>query len=102
MTYTCFDGRAARLCTASSPTLEADTWEKHGLAFPDLPDVWSKSGSIVARVPSAPRPPAPPARLRLRARLVSRPARPSQYRPDSPPVAARSAPPRRACRGMSD
>jgi len=82
MTYTCFDGRTARLCTASSPTLEADTWEKHGLAFPDFPEVWSKSGSIVARVPSAPRParPArsapPPRPLRLTPReSVAVPAR---------------------------
>jgi predicted GH43/DUF377 family glycosyl hydrolase len=48
MTYTAFDGQKARLCVATSPDLR--TWTKHGLAFPAMPDLWSKSGAIVCRV----------------------------------------------------
>lgn len=48
MTYTGYDGERARLCVATSSDLR--TWTKHGLAFKSMPDLWSKSGSIVCRV----------------------------------------------------
>ncbi|AIE87939.1 glycoside hydrolase family 130 protein [Fimbriimonas ginsengisoli] len=48
MTYTAYDGVKARLCVATSSDLR--TWTKHGLAFPEMPDLWSKSGAIVCRV----------------------------------------------------
>ncbi len=48
MTYTAYDGDKARLCVATSHDLRA--WTKHGLAFPHMPGLWSKSGSIVCRV----------------------------------------------------
>ncbi|KAJ1487501.1 glycosyl hydrolase [Baffinella frigidus] len=63
LTYTCYDGRTARLCIATSKDLEPETWVKHGLAFPQYPDAWSKAASIVSR-----------------------------YLPDAPPVAARCGP----------
>jgi len=47
MTYTAYDGKTARLCVASSNDLLV--WEKHGLAFPNHEDLWSKSGSIVGK-----------------------------------------------------
>lgn len=48
MTYTAYDGKRARLCVATSRDLH--TWTKHGLAFREMPDLWSKSGAIVCRV----------------------------------------------------
>ena len=48
MTYTAYDGRKARLCVATSTDLKH--WTKHGLAFKAMPELWSKSGSIVCRV----------------------------------------------------
>lgn len=48
MTYTAYDGVKARLCVATSPDLR--NWTKHGLAFKAMPEIWSKSGSIVCRV----------------------------------------------------
>jgi predicted GH43/DUF377 family glycosyl hydrolase len=48
MTYTAYDGIKARLCVATSPDLRV--WTKHGLAFPAMPDLWSKAGAIVCRV----------------------------------------------------
>lgn len=52
MTYTAYDGKLARLAVATSDDLKH--WTKHGLAFGAADsgryaDVWSKSGSIVAR-----------------------------------------------------
>jgi beta-1,2-mannosidase len=52
LTYTTYDGKTARLCTATSSDLQ--TWKKHGLAFGKAyggkyQDTWSKSGSIVSR-----------------------------------------------------
>lgn len=52
MTYTAFDGGAARLCVATSSDLRV--WHKHGPAFArayggKYRDLWSKSGSIVVR-----------------------------------------------------
>jgi predicted GH43/DUF377 family glycosyl hydrolase len=46
LTYTAYDGTLARLCVATSPDLR--TWTKHGLAFRNYPDLWSKSGAIVS------------------------------------------------------
>lgn len=46
MTYTAYDGHTARLCIATSHDLLH--WHKEGLAFPDHPQLWSKSGAIVA------------------------------------------------------
>lgn len=46
MTYTAYDGHTARLCIASSRDLLH--WTKHGLAFPDTPNLWSKSGAIIS------------------------------------------------------
>jgi predicted GH43/DUF377 family glycosyl hydrolase len=46
LTYTAYDGVLARLCVATSPDLRR--WTKHGLAFKDYPDLWSKSGAIVS------------------------------------------------------
>lgn len=43
MTYTAYDGRAARLALATSNDLV--TWDRRGLVFPRLD--WSKSGAIV-------------------------------------------------------
>jgi len=48
MTYSAYDGIKARLCVATSTDLR--TWTKHGLAFPEMPDLWSKAGAIVCRV----------------------------------------------------
>lgn len=45
LTYTAYDGNLARLCVASSPDLLH--WTKHGLAFKDHPELWSKSGAII-------------------------------------------------------
>ncbi len=45
LTYTAYDGSLARLCVATSPDLVH--WTKHGLAFKDYPELWSKSGAIV-------------------------------------------------------
>lgn len=47
MTYTAYDGIKARLCVATSSDLVH--WTKHGLAFPTMPELWCKSGSIVCR-----------------------------------------------------
>jgi beta-1,2-mannosidase len=47
LTYTSYDGNLARLCVATSRNLEQ--WTKHGLAFKDHEDVWSKSGAIVTK-----------------------------------------------------
>lgn len=48
MTYTAYDGKTARLCVATSSDLRE--WQKQGLALPDQPDTWSKSGAIVSRL----------------------------------------------------
>lgn len=48
MTYTAYDGHLARLCIASSHDLQH--WQKHGLAFPDQPHRWSKSGAILTEL----------------------------------------------------
>lgn len=48
MMYTAYDGVKARLSVATSSDLVS--WEKQGLAFPEMPEVWSKSGSIVCEV----------------------------------------------------
>jgi predicted GH43/DUF377 family glycosyl hydrolase len=48
MTYTAYDGHKARLCVAISTDLR--NWVKHGLAFPTMPGLWGKAGSIVCRV----------------------------------------------------
>lgn len=45
LTYTMYDGRTARLATATSTNLWS--WQKQGPAFPQMPDLWSKAGSIV-------------------------------------------------------
>ncbi|MBX2947290.1 MAG: glycosidase [Cyclobacteriaceae bacterium] len=45
LTYTSYDGNIARLCVASSTDLIH--WTKHGLAFKNHPELWSKSGSII-------------------------------------------------------
>lgn len=45
LTYTSYDGSLARLCVATSNDLV--NWTKHGLAFKDHDDLWSKSGAIV-------------------------------------------------------
>jgi predicted GH43/DUF377 family glycosyl hydrolase len=52
MTYTAWDGKAARLCVATSPDLYH--WTKRGLAIGNCRggkyrDTWSKSGAIVCR-----------------------------------------------------
>jgi len=48
MTYTAWDRKTARLCTATSKDLL--NWTKHGSAFVDgTRDVWSKSGAIVVK-----------------------------------------------------
>lgn len=47
MTYSAYDGQKARLCVATSTDLR--NWTKHGLAFPEMPDLWSKAGAIVCR-----------------------------------------------------
>lgn len=47
MTYSAYDGQKARLCVATSCDLR--NWTKHGLAFPEMPDLWSKAGAIVCR-----------------------------------------------------
>jgi predicted GH43/DUF377 family glycosyl hydrolase len=46
MTYTAYDGHTARLCIATSRDLLH--WTKQGLAFPDTPNLWSKSGAIIS------------------------------------------------------
>jgi predicted GH43/DUF377 family glycosyl hydrolase len=43
LTYTAYDGEAARLALASSPNMRS--WTKHGLVFPDRG--WSKAGAII-------------------------------------------------------
>lgn len=43
LTYTAYDGKAARLALATSTDLV--NWKKHGLIFPDLE--WSKAGAIL-------------------------------------------------------
>ena len=48
LTYTGYDGKTARLLTATSRDLV--TWVKHGPAFDgELRDEWTKSGAIVCR-----------------------------------------------------
>lgn len=48
LTYTGYDGKTARLLTATSKDLR--TWQKHGPAFEgDMREEWTKSGSIVCR-----------------------------------------------------
>ncbi len=48
LTYTAFNGRKGRLCTAASADLV--TWKKHGPVFGGrYADMWSKSGAIVCR-----------------------------------------------------
>jgi beta-1,2-mannosidase len=47
LTYTSYDGNLARLCVATSNNLEQ--WTKHGLAFKDHENLWSKSGAIVTK-----------------------------------------------------
>jgi predicted GH43/DUF377 family glycosyl hydrolase len=44
LTYTAYDGRTARLAMAISRDLHS--WEKHGLALPDLG--WTKSGALLS------------------------------------------------------
>jgi predicted GH43/DUF377 family glycosyl hydrolase len=50
MTYTAYDGKAARLCLASSKDLK--NWTKHGLVLGEgkYRDIWSKSGAIVSEL----------------------------------------------------
>lgn len=49
MTYTAYDGKLARLLTATSTDLKS--WKKHGLVLKGkFTDTWSKSGAIVSRM----------------------------------------------------
>ncbi|QHT62369.1 family 43 glycosylhydrolase [Paenibacillus lycopersici] len=45
--YTSYDGAKARLCIASSPDLV--DWTKHGRAFGEFADIWSKAAAVVTR-----------------------------------------------------
>ncbi|NNF22762.1 MAG: glycosidase, partial [Saprospiraceae bacterium] len=49
MTYTAYDGKTARLCSASS--IDLVNWTKHGLVLSDsgYTNTWSKSGAIIAK-----------------------------------------------------
>jgi beta-1,2-mannosidase len=49
LTYTCYDGKTARLCLATSTDLQH--WAKYGLVLSNekYKNIWSKSGAIVAQ-----------------------------------------------------